>query len=122
MNPAEYYVQILGQEQGPVGIGQLRVMARSGHIQGTTLVRQEDTEYFMAADVPGVFSQKEWVVALILSFVVGPLGVDRFYLGQVGLGVIKLLTCGGFGIWTLIDLILIAMNRLPDVDGLPLRK
>ena len=66
--------------------------------------------------------QKDWLVALILSILVGTLGVDRFYLGYVGLGVLKLLTLGGFGIWTLVDIILIATNKLPDAQGNPLRK
>ena len=66
--------------------------------------------------------QKDWLVALLLSILVGSLGVDRFYLGYVGLGVLKLLTLGGFGIWTLVDIILIATNKLPDAQGNPLRK
>ncbi len=49
-----------------------------------------------------------WVVTLILSIFVGSLGVDRFMMGQVGLGILKLITFGGFGIWWLIDVILIA--------------
>jgi len=44
---------------------------------------------------------------LIISLLVGSLGIDRMMIGQVGLGVIKLLTCGGFVIWALIDLFLI---------------
>ena len=50
---------------------------------------------------------KDPIVLLVISFVAGPLGIDRFMLGQTGLGVAKLLTCGGAGIWTLIDLFLI---------------
>ena len=70
----------------------------------------------------GPMGQKDWLVALLLSIFVGTLGVDRFYLGYVGLGVLKLLTLGGFGIWTLVDIILIATNKLPDAQGNPLRK
>lgn len=61
--------------------------------------------------------EKDWLVALLLSIFVGVLGIDRFYLGYVGLGILKLLTFGGFFIWALIDLILIVMNKLPDAQG-----
>jgi TM2 domain-containing membrane protein YozV len=61
-------------------------------------------------------------VALLLSFFLGGLGVDRFYLGYTGLGIVKLLTCGGAGIWALIDFILIAVNKTKDANGNPLVK
>lgn len=44
---------------------------------------------------------------LIVSIFLGGLGVDRFMLGQTGVGIGKILTCGGLGIWWLIDLFLI---------------
>lgn len=50
---------------------------------------------------------KRPIVTLIISFLVGEFGIDRFYLGQIGLGILKLITCGGFGIWWLIDLFLV---------------
>ena len=50
---------------------------------------------------------KDPTIAIILSVLVGEFGIDRFYIGDVGLGVSKLLTCGGLGIWWLIDLFLI---------------
>jgi hypothetical protein len=65
---------------------------------------------------------KDWMVALILSILLGTFGVDRFYLGYVGLGILKLVTLGGCGIWWLIDVILIAMNKLPDAQGNPLQQ
>jgi len=50
---------------------------------------------------------KDTTMAIILSVLVGSLGVDRFYIGDVGLGVGKLLTCGGAYIWWLIDIFMI---------------
>ena len=47
------------------------------------------------------------VLAIILSVIVGELGIDRFLIGDIGLGIGKLLTGGGCGIWWLIDLFLI---------------
>ncbi len=46
---------------------------------------------------------KDPTVSLIVSLFAGGLGIDRFFIGDTGLGVGKLLTCGGFGIWTLVD-------------------
>jgi hypothetical protein len=66
--------------------------------------------------------QKDWLVALLLSIFVGEFGVDRFYLGHIGLGILKLLTGGGCGIWWLIDVILIATNSLRDAQGRELIK
>lgn len=52
-----------------------------------------------------------WVLTLIMSILFGGLGVDRFIMGQVGLGILKLITAGGCGIWWLIDVILIATKH-----------
>ena len=52
-----------------------------------------------------------WVVTLVMSIVFGWLGVDRFIMNQVGLGILKLITFGGCGIWWLIDVILIATKH-----------
>ena len=60
---------------------------------------------------------KSKTTAIILSVLVGSLGVDRFCHGYTGLGILKLLTCGGLGIWTLIDLIRICTGSLKAADG-----
>jgi TM2 domain-containing membrane protein YozV len=52
-----------------------------------------------------------WVLTLIMSIIFGMYGVDRFIMGQVGLGILKLITLGGCGVWWLIDLILIATKH-----------
>jgi len=50
---------------------------------------------------------KDPTVSLIVSILVGTWGIDRFIIGDTGLGVAKLLTCGGLGIWTIVDWFLI---------------
>ena len=70
-----------------------------------------------AAQPPGGFSDKSIGTAFLLSFFLGWLGVDRFYLGYTGLGILKLLTCGGCGIWILVDCILIGGGSLKDSEG-----
>lgn len=62
-------------------------------------------------------NEKSRIVATVLSFCFGVFGVDRFYLGYTALGVVKLFTCGGFGIWWLIDLIRISIGNLEPAYG-----
>lgn len=57
---------------------------------------------------------KDKTTALLLSIFLGGLGIDRFYLGYTGLGILKLLTAGGFGVWWLVDIILIACGSLKE--------
>ena len=66
--------------------------------------------------------KRKYSVALLLSILVGSIGVDRFYMGLVGTGILKLLTLGGCGVWWIIDLILIATNSLKDAEGKFLQK
>ena len=54
-----------------------------------------------------LMQMKDPIISLILSIVVGYLGIDRFYVDDIGLGIIKLITCGGLYIWWLVDIFLI---------------
>ena len=66
-------------------------------------------------------SQKSFVTTLILCVLLGGLGVHRFYVGKIGTGILMLLTLGGLGIWTLIDLIVIAVQNFKDSEGLVIK-
>lgn len=118
----EFYLVALGQSQGPYPIEHLARMALDGVLRSDAPVQvAPGAPVFPARDIPGLFSNREYLVAILLAWFVGIFGVDRFYLGHTGLGVAKLLTCGGVGVWALIDLILIIMRKVTDVDGRPLR-
>lgn len=60
---------------------------------------------------------KDKTTAIVLSALLGGLGVDRFYLGYTGMGVLKLLTGGCFGVLWLLDIINIATGKLQPADG-----
>lgn len=60
---------------------------------------------------------KSKTAAILLAFFLGGLGIDRFYLGYTGMGVLKLLTGGVFGILWLIDFIRIITGGLRPRDG-----
>ena len=71
----------------------------------------------MTATTTAATSQKAWIVTLLLSFFVGVLGVHRFYVGKIGTGILMLITLGGFGVWALIDFIMIAVGKFTDKQG-----
>ncbi|WP_246475989.1 Ltp family lipoprotein [Brevibacterium renqingii] len=65
--------------------------------------------------------QKSFLATWLLAWLLGGLGADRFYLGKIGTGILKLITLGGFGLWSLIDLILTLAGARKDKHGLPLQ-
>jgi TM2 domain-containing membrane protein YozV len=62
-------------------------------------------------------TQRHFLAVFFLSFMWGTFGVDRFYLGKVGTGILKLLTFGGLGIWVIVDLALIMSGSMRDKNG-----
>ena len=73
---------------------------------------------YAAAPAAEEVSPKSWLATLLLSIFLGELGIDRFYLGKVGTGILKLITLGGFGVWWLIDVILVIASAMRDKNGL----
>lgn len=81
-----------------------------------TQVKAEKKQNFFAK-MKSKLGGKSQIVAAILCFFIGGLGIHRFYLGYTWQGVVQLLTAGGCGIWALIDLIRICIGDLGPKNG-----
>lgn len=115
-----WQVQIPGQAATSIDTATLMSWARSGIVKPDSLIVDQTGATYAARQIPGVFSDKQYMTALLLSIFLGTLGIDRFYLGDTGAGIGKLLTLGGCGIWAIIDIVNIATHKVSDSDGLPL--
>lgn len=62
-------------------------------------------------------SPKSYVAAILLCFFLGTLGIHRFYVGKIGTGILMIITFGGFGIWQIIDLVIIVCGHFRDKRG-----
>lgn len=68
------------------------------------------------------YSEKSKITAGVLQILLGGLGIGRFYTGHTGMAIAQLLTCGGLGVWALIDGILfLTSDDRTDAQGLVLR-
>ena len=77
-----------------------------------------DSQYFENGNQNG---EKSKVVSMVLCFLLGFLGVHRFYLGKIGTGILWLITCGFCGIGVLVDFVRICLNKITDKNGNPLK-
>ncbi len=68
------------------------------------------------------YSDRDWLVTLILSIVLGGCGVHRFYCGKIGTGIIWFLTGGCLGIGYIIDVVTIALGNFRDINGKLVRR
>ena len=84
-----------------VGIGSMK------DAQGRPLVRE----------APSGQPTKSQTTTYVLAWLLGYFGADHFYLGNTGLGILKLVTCGGVGVWALVDLIITGMGARKDAQG-----
>ena len=118
-----YSVQVPFVEDKKFSFTDLQELAKQKIIQPDTVVKigKGKGNSYPAMMIPGLYSDKSVTTAVLLGLFLGYLGIDRFYLGYTGLGILKLLTLGGCGIWALIDVVLIATRKLPDSTGRPLR-
>lgn len=62
-------------------------------------------------------NKKDWLTTLLLCLFLGGIGVHRFYAGKIGTGILQLITVGGCGIWTVVDLIMILTGNFTDAKG-----
>lgn len=70
------------------------------------------------ASAQATVSEKGFVPAILLCYFLGVLGIHRFYVGKIGTGILMILTFGGFGIWVIVDMVLIATGSFKDKQGL----
>jgi len=119
--PAQLYIQQLGQQQGPYEYNTVSEMVRRRTLRKDTLAKIEPNGmWFPLGQVPGMFSNRDWIVAVAISWTIGWFGIDRFYLGYGFIGAVKLLvSVGGIILWfaSFFSTFDTTMSGSPDPSG-----
>jgi TM2 domain-containing membrane protein YozV len=82
--------------------------------KGITIINQINTPHSQSTKKPIV--KRNYIAGLLLSIFLGWAGIDRFYVNHIGLGLLKLFTVGGAGIWWFIDIIMFATKNISYVE------
>jgi len=113
-----WLIRLEGGSESAIDSPTLAQMALDRQITPDTTVRHEGlAAKYRAREIPGLFSPKNAVTALVLTVFLGDLGADRFYTGRVGLGFLKLITAGMGGLWWIIDIGIFATRSARDGTG-----
>ena len=125
--PGQQPYQQPGQYPGSQPQGYQQPYQQPGQYPGSQPQGYQQPGYPQPYQQPGVApmvagQQKDWLTTLLLCLFGGWLGIHSFYTGKTLFGVLQLLTIGGCGIWTLVDLIMIVTDKYVDGNGLPLLK
>lgn len=91
-----------------------KIEAVKADVQAPAQLDAQDMEEYAS---PAAGGGKSQLIALLLAVFIGTIGIHRFYLGYTWQGVVQLLTAGGCGIWTLIDIIRIITGDLKPKNG-----
>ncbi|WP_411720572.1 TM2 domain-containing protein [Mycetocola sp.] len=118
----EYQQALAADQAAPQPYQPAYSQAQAGYAPAPPAASQAPTAYATAPYPTGAPTTpgKSFIVTWLLSWFLGMWGVDRFYLGKVGTGVLKLITFGGLGIWVLIDLIMVLVGATRDKLSRPL--
>lgn len=81
------------------------------------LVQQVPAQTSLEIHTKKIPRQRHFLILFFFSFMWGTFGVDRFYMGLIGTGILKLITFGGFGLWVLTDLIVVMTGTFRDKEG-----
>lgn len=98
-------------------IKKLHELVESGAISRAEFEKSKERLLAGGSARPANVSPHEFTTVCLLSFFLGYLGVHRFVVGKTGTGVLQMLTCGGCGIWSLIDFIVVATGNFKDAQG-----